>query len=143
MGSIAGSLFDEAHPCVYSAAGRMQIDKFDYYLVEGYSDDSTRRQYLDSFVEKNKDQELGKYGNYAMVFYKRSKQTTVENITANKKVIDRYSNQHGLIYEYHWSNGDFLARYKLKNGTIVEPKNDIRVEDTPKEKTGSDSTNIP
>ena len=65
-------------------------------------------------------------------FLKESSQTNERNIIeSQKKVIDRYSNDHDEIYEYRWAKGSFLAKYKIKNGIIVKPKNDIKVSDIP------------
>ena len=58
----------------------------------------------------------------AIIFYKESSETTIENIENNPKVIDIYSNQNDRIYKYAWIRGTFKGRDKFKNGQIIEPK---------------------
>jgi hypothetical protein len=108
-------------------------NKADFYLVQGYVDNKNTRDYIDSFVEKNRDTGLKENSNYSVILYKESKQTNVENIMANPKVIDRYSQDNDQIYHYSWMNGKFVARYKVKKGKFVEPKSNVTVEDIPKQ----------
>jgi hypothetical protein len=112
-------------------ADKKLISKEENYMVENYKDDSTSLRLIDSFVNKNKDIALNKYSNYNLAFYKKSDQTNIENISKNKRIIDRYSNEHDLLYRYFWYQGKFIMRYKYKDGEIIEPKNDIILKDMP------------
>jgi len=112
--------------------GIKTFSRADYYLVKGFRDTKNSELFIDSFVAREKAGDLQKYSNYAIVFFKESSQTNERNIIeSQKKVIDRYSNDHDEIYEYRWAKGSFLAKYKIKNGIIVKPKNDIKVSDIP------------
>ena len=112
--------------------GIKTFSRADYYLVKGFRDTKNSELFIDSFVARRKASDLDKYSNYAIVFFKESSQTNERNIIeSQKKVIDRYSNDHDEIYEYRWAKGSFLAKNKIKNGIIVKPKNDIKVSDIP------------
>lgn len=106
--------------------------KFDFFLVNGYVDNKRSRMVIDSFVVKHKGDYPLKFDQYDMTFYKYSEETNVKNIIANPRVIDRYSQQHDLIYGYSWINGKLVSRMKWKNGEVVDPKGTITVEDIPK-----------
>ncbi|MEO7047693.1 MAG: hypothetical protein ABI091_20510 [Ferruginibacter sp.] len=107
----------------------LTIFKTEFYLIKAYSASKKTDQYIDSFIMKNKDTYLGKYSSYKMVFYKESSETNLENIASHPKIIDRYSQEHDLVYDYTWSNGKFVYRYKFKNGEIIDPKNHVIVKD--------------
>lgn len=113
--------------------GKTVKHKADFYLVQGYRDNKTTQDYIETFVQKNRDTTLKHNTNYSIIFYRESKQTNTQNIIANPRVIDRYSQNNDQIYSYSWMNGQFLARYKIKKGKIVEPKSNIKVEDVPKQ----------
>jgi len=109
--------------------GKMVISKFDYYLISNYRDNKRTQNFIDSFVQQHKDSSIAKYSHYNIVFYRESSETNVKNILANPRVIDRYSQENDWIYSYHFINGKFLSRWKVKKGEIIEPKNNIVVED--------------
>ena len=112
--------------------GIKTFSRADYYLVKGFRDTKNSELIIDSFVARKKAGDLDKYSNYAIVFFKESSQTNERNIIeSQKKVIDRYSNDHDAIYEYDWNNGKFLTRFKIKNGLIVSPNHNIKVIDVP------------
>ena len=112
--------------------GIKTFSRADYYLVKGFRDTKNSELFIDSFVAREKAGDLQKYSNYAIVFFKESSQTNERNIIeSQKKVIDRYSNDHDAIYEYDWNNGKFLTRFKIKNGLIVSPNHNIKVTDVP------------
>lgn len=111
--------------------GKQVIYKGDYYIVKNYKESKAMEELIDSFVEQNKDTQIQKYTQYRLTFFKESSKTNLSNIMTNPRIIDRYSNDNDRIYEYHWSNGKFLSRWKIKNGEILEPKNDIIIEDIP------------
>lgn len=67
-----------------------------------------------------------------MVFYKRSSVTTIENIIANPRIIDRYSQDNDLIFSYEWVHGKSFSKFKFKNGRLVNSKiKNITIEDIP------------
>lgn len=103
--------------------------KSDFYLVKNYSDNRRNLFLIDSFVEKNKSKGLDTFTQYGIIFFKESSKTNIQSILLNPKVIDRYSNNNDKIFQYNWSKGKFLSKFKIKKGKIVEPKNDIIIED--------------
>lgn len=105
------------------------ISKRDFYLVRKYVESKATEKFIDSFVEKNKDKNLSKYATYGIVLYKESSETNIKTIQANPRVIDRYSQQNDMIYEYSWTAGKFGIRFKYKNGEIIEPKSTIIIRD--------------
>ena len=100
-----------------------------FFLVKGYKDNAYCDQYIDSFVHKNSDTGYIASGNsYAMVFYKESKETNVKNIKEMKwKIIDRYSQDHDLIFDYGWKGG-LHGKEKIKNGEVVGDRNKPEIE---------------
>lgn len=111
--------------------GKQVIYKSEFYLVKNFREDKTTEALIDRFVNYKKDKQFQKYSDYKMIFYKESDQTNLKNILANRRIIDRYSQENDWIYCYKWSNGKFLSRWKIRNGEIIDPKNDIKVENIP------------
>ena len=110
--------------------GKKLIARAEYYLVKEYSETKNVDKYIDSFVAKRKVAGLDKYTDYSIFFYKESSQINEKTIDElQKKVIDRYSNEDDEIYHYMWSDGAFIAKYKFKNGVIIN--SDIKVFDIP------------
>jgi hypothetical protein len=108
-------------------------DKSNNFLVENFSDTKENEKYLDTFAFERKDKNFEEYTNYSIVFYKKSSITTIKNIKANPRIIDRYSQENDLIYKYVWIRGKFSNKYKYKNGIIVNSKiKNISIEDVPK-----------
>lgn len=113
--------------------GKMVVNKVNYYLIHGYEDTKKVKRYIDRFVNNNKDSNLEHYAYFSMIFYKASFETNTRNILSNPRVIDRYSQNHDLIYKYWWSNGRPRSTFKYKNGEVIDPKIDIEVSDVPEE----------
>lgn len=97
-------------------AGAMTSAKFDYFLVEGYQDTKDVQNKIDSFVERAKADNPSNFFQYDMIFYKKSDKTNIESIAADRRLIDRYSQEHDLIYSYSWSKGQLVSKMKFKNG---------------------------
>ena len=116
--------------------GEQIISKTDFFLVQNFQDGKLTEDYIDKFVETHKDSNLNKYAQYTIVFYKESERTTLANITANKRIIDRYSQENDWIYSYRWSNGKFLSKWEIRDGELVDPKDNIIIENIP------DTTNM-
>ena len=112
--------------------GKTRIVKARFYIIEGFRDTKEVEKKIDSFVNKNKDPNLSHYTQFTMVFYKKSSITNIEHLAAHKRDLDRYSQNNDLVYSYYWTDGGkFRERYKYKNGEMVEPKSNIKVEDIP------------
>src|SRR5690606_11734426 len=114
----------------FTYRGEILFNKSEYFLIKNYSKGKSTEDYIDSFVNANKDSNLDKYSNYGITFYKESAKTNIQNITKNPRDLDRYSQKHDLVYKYKWINGKFIYRFKFKNGELV-PKSDIIVKDIP------------
>ncbi|WP_295650169.1 hypothetical protein [uncultured Mucilaginibacter sp.] len=112
-----------------SVSGKISISKQECYLIENFTEDSISVKTVDDFVNTHKDSVLKKYANYYITFYKKSSQTNIENIRKNKRIIDRYSFDNDLIYNYFWAQGKFICRFRYKNGELIDPKNNITVKD--------------
>lgn len=91
-----------------------------FFLIDQYEESSENERIIESFVNSNKSADYKEYNSYSIIFYKKSSRTTIENINSDSKLIDRYSND--LVFTYTWTNGQFMTRFKYKNGEIVEPK---------------------
>ncbi len=105
------------------------ITKQESFLVENFIDNSETEGLVDKFVQTHiKSNDIVTI-DYLITFYKKSAKTNLENLKKNPRDLDRYSQQHDLIYQYSWSKGKFIARYKFKNGNIISPEGDIKVED--------------
>ena len=113
-----------------SQGTRQSVTRFEEYLVDNYSDSKEAEKQIDSFAFKNVSSDVGKYTSYQMIFYKKTSRTTVETIKDYKNWIPPESLD-DMIYNYWWNKGKFLVRYKLKNGVIVDPPNNIKVTNIP------------
>jgi hypothetical protein len=103
------------------------INKGAYFLVKDYEDSPEALKFIEKFIEKNRDKDFASFDNYSMIFYKESSKTNLEEIKLNPKSWDHYSNEHDRIFEYLWHKGKFAARYKLKNGLLIEPKTEVEL----------------
>ncbi|MDA9555321.1 hypothetical protein N9R54_03715 [Pelobium sp.] len=97
-------------------------NKGKYYIIRGYDGSKDTEKAIDNFVSKNKDKGWQEFDNYKISFYKESSETNLENIQNDSKVIYRYSNENDLVFEYNWSRGGSIGKFKIKNGQIIEPK---------------------
>lgn len=105
--------------------GDAMLAKSDFFLVLNFKDNYESQVFLDNFIKQKRDVIFSDYDQYSIVFFKESKETNVKNLSEDKRVLFRYSNQHDRIYEYHWITGKFISRWKIKNGEIVDPKNEV------------------
>lgn len=103
-----------------------------YFLVHGYKNKRQIDITIDSFAKKINSEDSSGVNQYSVFFYKKSSETTYENLQKNPRVLDRHSNTHDLLFEFQWWNGKFLIRHKFKNGKISEPKRKIEIEDISK-----------
>ena len=106
-----------------------QCARFENFLVRNFDYSKAMAAYLDSFVSKHKAQDFARFGRYTILFYKESAWTNEQNLKKNPRDLDRYANQYDWVYEYTWIDGNLRSRHVLKNGEIIEPGSDVRVED--------------
>lgn len=113
---------------------KMLIYKNELFLVTNFVDDSMSVKALDSFVARTRETDIGHYTQYKMIFYKESSETNMKNIAENRRILDRYSQQHDMIYAYEWWKGDtFFLKKKFVNGDWINPpqKGQATIEDVP------------
>ena len=105
--------------------------RFDYYLISYNLDDtSAENNYVQYFVNTNSDTGvIKKYDQYEKIFYKESDSTNIKRLEIDKDIIDKYSNQHDLKYEYIWEKGNFVGKFKYNNGHIISPSGKIEIKD--------------
>lgn len=93
-----------------------------FFLVSNYKDSKKIALQLDSFVQaytskKNYPQSTEEIRFY---FYKETSKTNLIEIERNPREVDRYSNEHDLIYYYAVKLNKEMVREKYKNGEIIE-----------------------
>lgn len=99
--------------------GKTLYYKSEYFLIRNYSDDQESEKIIQNFVNENKSSDLGNYTQYDMVFYKESEITNIHHLQEHPRDLDRYSQQHDLLFDFMWSEGKFLKRYKYKDGKMM------------------------
>lgn len=109
-----------------SYLGKTSVSRTDYYLVEHYKDNDTYNKYIDSFANKWKVAKYSYY-NYTMVFYKETENTNLKGNLLKSNIIDKYTNQDDLIYDFIWSEGKYLMKNKYKDGKYVLKPDDKKV----------------
>jgi hypothetical protein len=93
-----------------------------FFLVKNYSDKTESNASIDSFSLR-----FLKYGKYSpnreeirIWFYKETSKTNIEAIRANPREVDRYSNEHDLIWCYTLFRNNFIKKDKFKNGEVEQ-----------------------
>lgn len=102
--------------------GKLITGRDDFFLIKNYCDKKSTPIYLDSFVAINRNSEYLKLSYYSMSFFKETSKTNLEAIQRNPREIDRYSNDHDLVYTYTWRYGKYDGRRKIIDGEDVELK---------------------
>ena len=109
--------------------GRPVKKKHLNFIIMGFEDNKRVEKLTDSFALKTATGELKDYNSYSIVFYKHSDITDVEYLKSNPRDIDRYSQDHDMVYIYEWSNGKLLVKNKFNEGKMVSPRISIGIED--------------
>lgn len=109
--------------------GRIYHVKGAHYLVRDYQDTPANDSLIKRFVEERRDSfYVPGPSSCAMVFYKESSETNLENVNRMKwRIIDRYSQDHDLIFDFELKQDGFIVQ-KLKNGELVNDNNKGTVE---------------
>lgn len=93
-----------------------------FFLISNYRDSKEVTMQLDSFVTtyilKNKYPETTE--KIRLYFYKETSKTNLVAIEQNPREIDRYSNDHDLVFYYAVKSNLEVERKKYKNGEVVE-----------------------
>lgn len=120
---------------------QLRVYKSKKYLIQGYGDDKNIEAVIDSFAFKERRDDVQSYTQYTLVFYKESQETNIENIKKNSKVLDRYSQNHDMIFTYEWWGDTNLTKHKFRNGELIEPdeQGKLTIESIPD--SSSNSTN--
>lgn len=93
-----------------------------FFLVRNYSSKKEVVSVIDSFA--NNFFKTGKFSpnreEVRVYFYKQTSKTNIESIKANPREVDRYSNQHDLVWSYTLQRNNFIKIEKIKDGDVVE-----------------------
>jgi hypothetical protein len=107
------------------------FNRFDYYLVNDFDENRDLNKIIDSFCRSVLPQDVSKYNQYDISFYKHSATANLENIKKRGGDFDRASPLKDLLYIYTWSNGKLIGKYKFKDGRMIEPSNNIKISPIP------------
>ena len=104
-----------------------------FFLFKNYSSKKENISMVDSFA--NQFLNTGKFSpnreEVRLWFYKETSKTNIESIRANPREVDRYSNEHDLVWSYTLQRNNFIERKKFKKGEVVET-NSIKIDKAPK-----------
>ena len=102
--------------------GKMRVIYNYFFLVRNYSAKKEIISVIDSFA--NNFLETKKFSpnreEVRLYFYRETYKTNIESIKANPREVDRYSNQHDLVWGYTLKRNNFLEKEKIKNGEVIE-----------------------
>lgn len=100
------------------------------FIVDYNSSSSSIDTSISSYVKKIIDTIKGNYNQIGFSFYLRSKITNEEHLKKNPRDLDRYSQENDLLWMYTWEKKkNKMTRFKFKNGEIIYPNSEIKVED--------------
>ena len=102
--------------------GKEMVYYNNFFLVSKYRNNERIETKIDSFVVGFIASKTysSKTENIRLYFYKESSKTNLVAIEKNPREVDRYSNEHDLVYCYTVKlNGEKL-REKFKNGDVIE-----------------------
>lgn len=93
-----------------------------FFLVANYSDNNKTQSEIDSFVVNyiSQNKYSAKTEEVRLWFYKETKKTNLVEIKKNPREIDRFSNQHDLVYGYYLKINNDNKREKYKKGNVIE-----------------------
>lgn len=93
-----------------------------FFLVKNYTSKENVRTTIDSFAIKFL--KTGKFSpnkeEVRIWFYRETARTNIEKINANPREVDRYSNQHDLVWGYTLLRNNFIKKEKFLNGEVVQ-----------------------
>ena len=115
-------------------SGEPKYNKLYYsaiYIVKNYSDHKKSQMQIDSFAMNLGNKNQTRYNSYLLMFYRESAITNLKNLKENPRDLDRYSDIKDHRLDYHWSGGTFLGKMKYRNGVMIDPKSNIKLEDAP------------
>jgi hypothetical protein len=96
-------------------------------LVRNYSSKKEVISVIDSFA--NNFLETGIFSpnreEVRMAFYKETSNTNIESIQANPREVDRYSNEHDLVWCFTLQRNNFLKKEKIKEGEVIETNSEL------------------
>ena len=107
-----------------------RIASVDYYLVRCEGFDSVEiRAGIDRFAKSSQAAKPCRYPQCNMLYFRATDETNEKNLYADKDLIDRYSMDHDLMFEYQWDHNDLIGVYEYLNGLIINPKATIIIKD--------------
>lgn len=93
----------------------MNINKQLLYLINDYNDSDETSKLVDSCAYAVAGKNPAKFTNFKIIFYKVSDITNISHLRDNPRDIDRYSQEHDMLYSYDWINGKFAGKSYMKN----------------------------
>jgi len=116
--------------------GKERIYYNKFFLVSNYANSKKVEKEIDSFVVvfTSGNNYHANTAEIRLYFYKETSKTNLAVIKQNPRDIDRYSNEHDLIYYYAVKLDGTFEREKYKQGEIIEntaeqlPKPKFRIE---------------
>jgi len=104
-----------------------------FFLVKNYSSKKENIAIIDSFANSflATEEFSPNREEVRVYFYKETSKTNIESIRANPREVDRYSNEHDLVWSYTLQRNNFIERKKFKKGEVVET-NSIKIDKAPK-----------
>lgn len=131
---ITFSLFKSDHSIKEKPNGNHFNDLLEIYILKDYSNCKVSDAQIDRFISKRRITLIRDYDYITIYLYKYSRKTNPENWKNNPRDIDRYSNNHDLIFCYviHDDTKRSISKSKYRNGKIVGwDKNKIKIVDAP------------
>ncbi|MBU1373523.1 MAG: hypothetical protein KJ712_06590 [Bacteroidetes bacterium] len=127
------NLYNSEHSTKEKPNGKYFKDLLEIYIVKNYSNCKFSDQQIDSFINSLRENRIKSYDYITIYLYKYSKKTNLENWKNNPQDIDKYSNEHDLIFCYviHDNAEKSISKSKYRNGKIIEPKGHIEIIDAP------------
>ena len=107
--------------------GKERIYYHNFFLISNYRDNKLTRLKIDSFVVQyvSKNKYSPKTDEIRLSFYKETGRTNLDAIKRNPRELDRYSDQHDIVYYYAVKLNGSTVREKYKNGEVIESTEDI------------------
>ncbi|MDP9076706.1 MAG: hypothetical protein M3O71_04720 [Bacteroidota bacterium] len=110
---------------------KIQVRRFDFFLIKGYQNDASSNSFIDNYVRSNSAGRK-RYFEYHMFFLKESATTSLKSLEESlKPKAQALANEDDFIFYYNWRNyGKDFEKEKSDSGKTLPPKN-IKIENVP------------
>ncbi len=93
------------------------------------SDSSEVRAGIEQFAKTAEAVEPCPYSQCNMLYFRATKETNEKSLYADKDLIDTYSMDHDLMFEYVWDHNKLIGVNEFVNGLIINPEATIIIKD--------------